>query len=272
VHAALAGVTLLLVLALAAVQLASDAIFSRAADAHSLPARLHAQTGVAIYRRIERIADAPYVDAMLARAALDRGDAAQAQMYAERLPQSTRRDHLLALAAQARGDDVTAQRFFVRAGDIEAITSAVDGLAQRDPARAYDLEYALKRRLEQSGTHPDAVAEAYWRLGTLAWMQSKRPLAMRNYEQAIALSPLSEKYLISAGFSEYELHDYAAAQRYFARVLTVDPASADADAGMGMSAFRLGDRARAQLYAQRARRADPRSHALLSLESLLGER
>jgi tetratricopeptide (TPR) repeat protein len=264
-------VTLVLVLALAAVQLASDAIFSGAAGAHSLPSSLHAQIGVAIYRHIARIADAPYVDAMLARAALDRGDAAQAQAYAARLPQSTRRDHLLALAAQTRGDDAAAQRYFLRAGDIEAIDRAVDALQQRDPARAYDLELALAQRLQQSGTHPDAVAEAYWRLGTLAWMQSKRALAMRNYEQAIALSPLSEKYLISAGFSEYELHDYAAAQRYFARVLAVNPASADADAGMGMAALRQGDRARAQLYAQRARHADPRSHPLLTLESLLGE-
>jgi tetratricopeptide (TPR) repeat protein len=270
VYAVLAVVTLGLVLALAAVQFASDAILTRAAAPHSLPAQLHPQSGVAIYRAIASIAPAPYVDGMLASAALDRGDLSQAQTYAQRLPDSARRDRLLALVAQARGDDKAAQQYFVRAGDIEAIDRAVEAMQYRDPAGAYALEFALKQRLEQSGTHPDAVAEAYWRLGTLAWAQSKRGLAMQNYLQAIALSPLSEKYLISAGFAQYELHDYAAAQRYFTRVLSVNPASAEAYAGAGMVALREGDRARAQFFAQRARRSNPRSHPLLTLESMLG--
>jgi tetratricopeptide (TPR) repeat protein len=92
---------------------------------------------------------------------------------------------------------------------------------------------------------------------------------MQNYERAIALSPLSEKFLISAGFSAYEMRDDAAAARYFERVLAVDPASADAYAGAGMVALRQGDRARARYDAQRARAADPRSHALLTLETKL---
>ncbi|HKU68335.1 MAG TPA: hypothetical protein VJP85_11220 [Candidatus Baltobacteraceae bacterium] len=261
--------TLLLAIALGAVQLASDAILSRAAQPASLPAHVPARLGVAIYRRIERVSDAPYVDGMLARAALDRGDLAQAQQYAQRLPDSAKRNHLLAQVYQARGDDRSAQQYFVRAGDIEAIDRAVDSLEHRDPAYAYTLEFELKARLEQSGTHPDAVAEAYWRLGTLAWAQHKRGLAMQQYAQAITLSPLSEKYLLSAGFAAYELHADAAAQSYFARVLGVNPASADAYAGAGMVALRAGDRSRAQFYAQRARRSDPRSHPLQTLESLL---
>jgi tetratricopeptide (TPR) repeat protein len=263
-------VTLLLAIALGAVQLASDAILSRAGEPASLPAHLPVQLGVAVYRGIGRIAQAPYVDAMLARAALDRGDLSRAAQYAQRLPDSARRDHLLALIAQARGDRREAQKYFVRAGDIEAIDRAVDGLQHNDPAYAYALEAGLKDRLEQSGTHPDAVAEAYWRLGTLAWTQRKHALAMQNYARAIELSPLSEKYLLSAGFAAYDLHDDAMAKIYFARVLRLNPASADAYAGAGMIALREGNRARAQAYAQRARRSDPNSHPLHTLESLLG--
>lgn len=262
-------VIVLLVLALGAVQLASDAIFSRAAEPSAIPAHLPEQLGVSIYRDLARVAQAPYVDAMLARAALDGGDPAQALRYAQQLPDSAKRDQLLAQVAQARADDSTAQQYFVAAGDIEAIDRAVNALAQRAPGQAYTLEFALTQRLQRSGTHPDAVAEGYWRLGTLAAAQSKRTLAMQNYAQAVALSPLSEKYLISAGYAAYELRDNAAAASYFARVLSVDPASADAYAGAGMVALREGDRARAQMYAQRARRVDPHSHPLLTLESML---
>jgi tetratricopeptide (TPR) repeat protein len=265
----LAGLVFLLALVLGTVQLGSDAVFARAGERVSLPAHLHPHLGVSIYRAVARIAQAPYVDGMLARAALDRGDLVQAQRYAQQLPSSGNRDDLLGFVAQARGDDRAALQYFVRAGDIEAIDSAVDRLQYRDPAYAYRLESGLKQRLQQSGTHPDAVAEAYWQLGRLAWMQSQRNLAMQNYEQAIALSPLSEKFLLSGGFSAYEMHEYPLAQRYFQRVLGVNPASPDAYAGAGMVAFRMGDRARAQYYAQRARAIDPHSHPLLSLESML---
>jgi tetratricopeptide (TPR) repeat protein len=269
VRAILACVVVLLAAVLGAVQFASDAILAKAGEPASFPAHLNPASGTAIYRAVAQIAEAPYVDGMLARAALDRGDLAQAQQYAQRLPDSPKRDDELALIARARGDERSALQYFVRAGDIEAVDRAVDSLEVRDPRFAYSLELGLKERLERSQTHPDAVAEAYWRLGRLAWIQSKRALAMQNYERAIALSPLSEKFLISAGFSAYEMRDDAAAARYFERVLAVDPASADAYAGAGMVALRQGDRARARYDAQRARAADPRSHALLTLETKL---
>lgn len=250
-------------------QLGSDAIFTRAGEPQSLAAHLHPALGVAIYRAAAHVAQPAFVDAMLARAALDSGELIAAARYTRRLPQSARRDDLLGAIALARGQGDRAEQYFVRAGDIEAIDNAVRATADRDPSHAYALEDALRARLQQSGTHPDAVAEAYWRMGELASKQSERALAMRNYRQAVALSPLSEKYLLSLGFAEYELRDDAAAQRDFLRVLSVNPASADADAGAGMVALRAGDRARAVRYAQRARTSDPSSHALASLEAQL---
>ncbi|HET9095951.1 MAG TPA: hypothetical protein VFN37_04775 [Candidatus Baltobacteraceae bacterium] len=265
----LIALAVVLVCALGAIQLASDAIFARAGEPPSLPAHLPARLGIATYRAAGKISQAPFIDAMLARAELNRGDLAAAARYTRRLPDSARRDDLFGEIAQARGQDRLAQQYFVRAGDIEAIDTAVHALTDRDPARAYALEDGLRARLQQSATHPDLLAEAYWTLGNLAWRQSKRALAMQKYRQAIDLSPLSEKFLLSAGFAEYELHDDAAAQRYFMRVLSVNPASANAYAGAGMLALRAGDRTRAQQYAQRARAGDPRAPALLTLEMQL---
>jgi len=271
VQVVLAAIAAFVALALGAVQLGSDAIFARAGEPMSLPAHLHSALGAALYRAVARIAPAPYVDAMLARAALESGDLAQAQHYALMLPPSARRDDFLARLAQARGQDSLAQQYFVRAADIEAIDAAVGDLAARDPARAYALETALMERLRVSGTHPDFVAEAYWRMGTLAWQQSKRMLAMRDYRQAVQLSPLSEKYLLAAGFSAYELRDDRAARRDFQRVISVNPASADAYAGAGMVALREGNRAQAVQYAARARECNPHAGSLATLQSLLRE-
>ena len=55
----LAFVVAILVLALGAVQLGSDAIFARAGEPASLPAHLQPHLGVAIYRAMGRISQAP---------------------------------------------------------------------------------------------------------------------------------------------------------------------------------------------------------------------
>jgi tetratricopeptide (TPR) repeat protein len=271
VRGVLIAIALVAAFVLGALQIGSDAIFAHAGEPASLPAHLPSQLGTAIYRRAARVAQPAFVNSMLARAALDRGDLTQAQTDAQRLPDSARRDELLGQIALARGDQGAAQRYFVRAGDIEAIDRVVDALAPRHPAAAYRLQAQLKDRLQQSGTHPDAVAEAYWRMGRIAWQESRRELGMQQYMQAISLSPLSEKYLISGGFAAYELHDDARALRYFSRALNVDPASADAYAGAGMALLRRGDRAGALRYAQRARATQRPSHALLTLEKQLHE-
>lgn len=265
----LAAVVAALLFALGAVQLGSDAIFARAAVPGSLPAAIAPITGVAIYRALASIAPAPYTNDMLARAALDRGDLAAAQTYAQLLPASGVRSELLARVAQARGNDAAAQRLFLNAGDFAAIDAHVTQLSHHDTQAAYALESLLKTRLEKDGTHPDEVAEAYWRLGVLAAQQHRAGAAMMNYEKALALSPISGKYLVSAGFQNYELHRWLEAQRDFQRAISVDPRSADAYAGAGMTALATGDRAAAQMYAARGSAIDPSAHAIKTLLSQL---
>jgi tetratricopeptide (TPR) repeat protein len=259
----------LLAAGLGAVQFASDGIFSGAAAARSFPAALSVSSGTGIYQAIARVAPAPYVNGMLARAAFARGDLQTAQSYARALPASGNRSELLARIALAYGDHRSAQRFFVSAGDAADVDAEVDRLAQRDLRVAYALELELKNRLEQSGTHPDATAQTYWRLGVLAAREGRRDLAMMQYRRALDLSPISGKYLISAGFQAYELRSWAEAKQDFQRAINVDPQSADAYAGAGMTALAMGDRTAAQTFAARSKALDANSHALKTLESQL---
>lgn len=258
-----------LALFLGAVQLASDGIFTSAGSAHSLPAHIRPSLGVAVYGVLARVAPAPFVNSMLARAALARGDLDAAQSYALRLPASPWRSDLLGRIAHARGDESAAQRYFLRAGDIFALGDEIDALAAHDPAAAYVLQDELKDRLERSATHPDLVAEAYWRLGVLSSRLGQPQRALSQYEHAIDLSPVDSKYLISAGFQSYDLQQNAPAQRFFARAIAVDPCNADALAGAGMIALRQGRRDAAQAYAARSAGCNPGSHALFSLRQQL---
>jgi hypothetical protein len=258
-----------LLVLLAIVQLASDAIFSGAAAAHSLPAALPRAAGVAVYRQLNRLGPAPYVDDMLARAALDSNELERAEHYADLLPASPERSELFARIAQRRGDEAAAQLWYVRAGDVAAVDADVARIAVRDPRAAYRLQAQLNRRLQQGGTHPDGVAESYWQLGVLAARARLPHLALADYRSAMQLSPLSGKYLNAAGFQAYDLQVFEESSRDFNRAIEVDPASADAYAGAGLVALAQGDRAAALRYAAKSRALDPNSAPLQTLDAKL---
>ncbi len=65
--------------------------------------------GLAVYRMLDRIAPAPYVETSLSEEALTRGDAEAAERYALRLPASPIRDELLARVALMLGNVALAQ-------------------------------------------------------------------------------------------------------------------------------------------------------------------
>lgn len=180
---------------------------------------------------------------MLERAAFDRGDLAAAERYALALPASTKRSDLLGRIAQARGDDELALTYYIEADDSAAVDAAVQRVRRTNLPKAYALETRLKDRLEHSSTHPDALAQAYWRLGTLAIAQGEPRLALQNYAQAVQISPLTQKYLLYAGYQSYDLLETAVSAQYFTRAINVDPTSADAYAGAGLAALRQGNRA-----------------------------
>lgn len=215
---------------------------------------------------------------MLFAAEMARGDLRGARLHALRLPPGAVRHDYLARIDQAQGDDAAAQREYLAAADFNAIQSDVRRIAARDPARAYDLERKLKARLVALTTHPDAVAEATWHLGELATLRSYHDPArrtqwlkvgMRDYRNAVALAPLSDKYLLAAGTQALALKDLASARRFYQRAIDVDPASADGYAGLGEVALLAGNRAQARAFAARSRSLDPDAKLLKKLEARL---
>jgi hypothetical protein len=274
----LIAVTAALAVVLGAVQLASDALDASAASPRTLPRSVPVAFGLFVYRALDRIAPAPYVETSLAREALARGDADAAQRYAVKLPASPVRDDLLARVALARGESLLAAEYFLAAPDPEAVSAGARALALRDPASGYALERLLEIRLERAGTHPDAVAEAYWQMGRLANREAWRKvsgsapqrkwlaIALHDFDAAVALAPLSERYLVEAANQADLLGDRARAQSLFARAADIDPRSADAIAGLGVIAWESGDRRVAAAYLGRARTIDRNSLMVRALE------
>lgn len=267
--------------AFAIVQLASYALNAAVAAPGTLPTRVPQKFGLAIYRSLQRIAPAPYVVATLAAHELSSGNTAAALREAIQLPASPARDELLARIARAQGEERLALEYFLAAPDVSAVDAAAQTLAVRSPAAAYSLETLLERRLALLTTHPDDVAETYFRLGQLANRQAWREIpdsraqgtwlkrGMRDFRSAVTLAPLSDKYLIVAANQAMLLGDLDGAQRFFARAADANPGSADAVAGLGVIAYQRGDVATAENDLRRALALDPNSLMVHSLERFL---
>lgn len=258
--------------------MASDAFAAPAAARGALPAHAPLALGVAVYRALDRVAPAPYVESTLAAYALSQGRNDDARRYALRLPPSPARDVLLARVAAAGGDAGLALEYFLAAPDVDAVQSVVRSLVPASPAAAYALERTLNARLSMTATHPDAVAETAWRMGDLANRQAWREVSgspaqvawlrrgMRSMQVATDLAPLSEKYAIVAANQAVLLGDLDGASALFTRAVTADPASAEAIAGLGVVAHRRGDVVAARRYLDRARRIDPQALMVRALE------
>lgn len=274
------AIVALTLLGFATIQVASYSLDASVAAPGSLPPRVPQAFGVAVYRAIDRVAPAPFVESTLADLALRDGDAPSALRYALRLPPSAIRDELLARVAGAQGDETLALEYYLAAPDVDAVQQRIDALTASQPERAYELERVLKIRLELLTTHPDAVAEAAFRMGEIANVvaRSKRApaertawfrRAMDGLTEAATSAPWSDKYLISAANQALLLGDDGAGEQFFRRAADVDPGSADARAGLGVVAYRRGDVRAARADLARAEKLDPNSGMVRALTALL---
>lgn len=241
----IAGAAIALMLfVFATVQVASDAFTAGAAAPGSFPTRIPIGVGLRVYRILARVTPATYVEATLAHYGLQIGDIGAAQSNALALPPGPTRNELLGRIALARGDRVLALEYFFAAPDITALQREVVRVAQSNPVAAYAYERRVRKWLVTLRTHPDAVAEAYWRMGGLAAAAASRlpPRSARRAAwlrrglkdeiAAARLAPLSEKYLLSAGSTAFELREFDVARHWYRRALGVDPGSAAALAGL----------------------------------------
>ena len=275
----LGAVVVALLIAFGAIQLASDSLTAGAAVRGTLPTRVPASFGLAVYRALDRIAPAPYVEASFAQAALARHEPDAAERYAVRLPSSPVRDELLARVALLRGQPVLAVEYFLAAPDPDAVQAAVQVLAARDPAAAYAVERLLRNRLARGGDSSRRRRRGRLADGTASKPQglaaSSRqcrfrtrgsPRAAGDFEAAVALAPLSERYAVEAANQADLLRDRHRAQELFAHAAAIDPSSADAIAGLGVLAWERGDQQAAVADLARARALDPRSLMVRALE------
>jgi len=231
------------------------------------------------YRALERIWAPPFVEVMLARAALDQGVVAAAREHVLKMPPSQTRSALEGRVALASGQHAAAVADFIAALDITQLQREVDRLqGSGELTQAYHLENLTRARLAQAGTHPDAVAESYWRSGVLARALANRRqppdqgwlrVALDDYRQAYSLAPWSGKYWLEAGTGALVIGQYDDARRYYQRAVEVDPRMADAYAGLGVIALHEGDRQSALQYAARSRALNPASTMLRRLDRSL---
>ena len=268
--------------ALAGLQLVATLVLSGFARPDSFPARLPSGLGDRLADAVDERRLPGALRLVLARQAVANGDLALAERRVLALDPSWDRASLEGQIAELRGDHRGAVRNFLAAGDLAGLEreeQVVEGSG--NIAGAVALQREIVWRLESDRTQPDALAEAWWRLGlveeTEAYHQplspkARDPFAQRSldaYEHAVALAPLSEKYLIAAGSQELNLGRVASAQTYFERARDVDPTSAQAWVGLGEVALYRGDRATAIRYLARARRIDSTLPAVQRLDAKL---
>jgi|SRR5579872_3869553 len=280
-HVVVSGVLIATVFVLGVIQAASDALNAARAASGAVPARIPVSFGRGVYELLDHLAPAPYVEATLARDALDRGDLADAQRYAVHLPASSGRNELLARIARARGDTTLAYEYFFVAADTSEVQRAILMLATNDPQTAYEREGRFRRYLQALATHPDAVADAYSTQGQIAqihvWHDGADPAraalwarrALQNYEIALNLAPLNLQYVLETANQALFVGDLREAERVYRMGVDVDPSSADVQAGLGLVALARGERSRARAFAQHARALNPASALLRTLEHQL---
>jgi len=240
-----------------------------------------------IGRRVDALETAlPLPEALrivLARHALERGDLDLAARDIARVRSSRDRLALEGGLAEARHDPTAAIAAYLAAGDLAGVRDAVEARVRGgniDGALA--LQGAVIVRLQGERTQADALAEAYFELGVLQQTQAygfyvetpqrraSEVLALHAYLRAVALAPLSLRYLIALGNQQLNLGQLPAASRNFARAHEIDPTSAEPLAGLADAALRRGDTATARSYFTRARALAPSSSALLRLARRLG--
>ena len=270
-----------LLLALGALQVVSSALLRDYARPYALPALLPADMDDRLFGESGARAPTSGLRLLLARQALADHNYALAELRLRNVPPGRDRDQLTGLLEEARGDHADAIHDYLLAGDSNGLEREEARVtASGDTRGAVLLQREIVARLKKDRTQPDALAEAWWRLGLAEQLDgymhypisSRRPWqirAMKAYENAVALAPLSERYLVAAGSQELNLNDAATAQRYFERARDVDPTSAQAWVGLAQVALRRGDRAAARRYLARAERIDPASPALHRMEAKL---
>jgi len=194
----------------------------------------------------------------LARRALDDGELALATRRVAQLPSSLERDALRGRLEERAGNGSAATADFLAAGDRDGVERRAQSLAHAGrSAEALQLERQLATRLDDDPGQVDALADTWLSIGRLEQARGAAQRSADAYARAVALAPLSERYLLPAGTQALNLGDFELAERYFTQAREADPSAAEAYAGLGEVALRRGERAQASAELSRAQRLGP---------------
>jgi hypothetical protein len=224
------------------VQLAFMSLYGDLAQAPGFARVLSPAIGEALLRPLASAnAPAPW-RAAYARAILHRGDVAHARAIVDTLAPSADRFELAGAIAERNGDMAAAARAYLEARDIEHAQALVDALERQghlDAAAALEAGLAAH---SMGAVDQENHARVLWRLGQFTQMQAVTlpPAAARKksreslqlYDEALALAPSDETFLLAAGQQALTLGDRAAATVYYQRALDAVPNSADARRGL----------------------------------------
>ena len=128
------------------------------------------------------------------------------------------------------------------AADILTVRAQVDALDKaHDYTARSTLDRSLVARLEHDRMDQVALADALWRLGQLdaevgyverAKRRAQWQDALKDYERALQLEPLSETMLLAAGNQALLNGDRDSSLQFFQRAIAVDPGSTEAHEGL----------------------------------------
>lgn len=216
-------------------QLFSDMLARRAARPASfirlLPERFDAQPWFTPTQRL-----------LIAREALAENDLPATRRALERLAPNSDRAALEGELAERDNDMHEAVSAYLAAGDVVGLARVTTRIqASGDTQGALALQEMITARIEKERTQPDALADAWLRLGQLydltgRQMPGKRASyarrAMDAYERAVALAPYSQTYLLNAGYEALYLGNFKRSEALFSRACEADPKSTDARTGL----------------------------------------
>ncbi|HUY10991.1 MAG TPA: hypothetical protein VMV73_01880 [Candidatus Dormibacteraeota bacterium] len=244
---------------------------------NSFPRLLPSAWGARIYRSLDRIAPAPFIERELALDALRNHNNSAAIRYAARMPAGALRDGLFAAVSRARGEEDLAVEYELAGLDLPRVRERIRRLSLRHPRAAYDLAARLFERLQVAPSHPDALADASWRLGVIALsiesQSHRRTLwsarAERALRTAAKIAPYDNTYQLALAALYFDRGNLLRAKRWYTRTVASNPTSVDGWLGLTRIELARGNIAAARRDIVGAMKYAPTSPAVEKLMARL---
>jgi tetratricopeptide (TPR) repeat protein len=131
------------------------------------------------------------------------------------------------------------------------------GSAYLSQQKIADARESFERATQLHGGYPDTLANAWNNLGLIAARENRTDEAVKDFQQAVRLSPHHRIALNNLGNAYRVQKNWDEARRTFEHALEVDNKDPEANYGLGMVFAQADDEAHAYEYLQRALKSRP---------------